>query len=244
MAKVYLSPAAHATDNATKCPSKCGENVHCNAYMDIVEKRLKELGFEVKRGDKAKTGGPALQSRVAEANKWKADIYYVAHTNAGGGRYSMTMCWPDDSSRAKANVFHKYRKCMATHKVVTRTDLYEIKQTAMPCMYDELFFHDNASDCVWFHNVGMKKMAEETVRALCELCGVKYVPTTVKAGDTIKLNKGKLYLTSTGKTAFTRTGTFYLYDGIKVNGRYRVTNKASRVGKKPVALNVSGWIAL
>ncbi len=256
MAKVYLSAAAHATDNATKCPVKCGENVHCNQYMDIVEQRLKAMGFEVKRGDKSKTGGPALQNRVAEANKWEADIYYVAHTNAGGGRYSMTMCWPDSESVAKANVIHKYRKCMATHKVVSNNTLYEIKQTAMTCLYDELFFHDNASDCAWFHNGGMKKLAEETVRALCELCGVKYIPLTVKteqkveepkvpkAGDTVTLNKGKLYLSSTGNTAVTRTGTFYLYDGQKINGRYRVTNKTSRVGKKPLVLNVSGWVVL
>lgn len=259
--KIYLSAASHQKDNHTKCPGgKCGENVHCNQYMDIVESRLKALGFEVKRGDKSKKGGPALQNRVAEANKWGADIYYVAHTNAGGSRYSMTMCYPDSASVAKAKVFHKYRKCVAIHKVVARSDLYEINATKMPCMYDELFFHDNGEDCAWFHNGGgMKKLAEETVQALCELCGVTYkaapaekktepkketVKAVPKAGDTIKLNKGKLYLSSTGKAAVTRTGTFYLYDGAKVNGRYRVTNKASRVGKKPVALYVSGWVAL
>lgn len=174
MAKVYLSAAAHAKDNPTKCPMKCGENIHCNEYMDIVEKRLKTLGFEVKRGDKAKTGGQAMQSRVAEANKWGADIYYVAHTNAGGGRYSMTMCYPNKDSIAKADVFHKYRKCVKSHTVSPRSDLYEINATKMPCIYDELFFHDNAYDCSWFHSGGMEQMAEETVRALCELCGVKY----------------------------------------------------------------------
>lgn len=176
--KIYLSAAAHAYDNKTKCPSKCGENVHCNEYMDIVEKRLKELGFEVKRGDKSKKGENALRSRVKEANAWGAHLYYVAHTNAGGGRYSMTMCWNDDASKAKANVFHKYRKCVSSHKVVTRNDLYEIAATAMPCMYDELFFHDNATDCKWFHNGGMQKLAEETVQAICEICGVTYKAAT------------------------------------------------------------------
>lgn len=259
--KIYLSAAAHATDNLTECDGKCGENIHCNAYMDIVEKRLRALGFEVKRGDKSKTGGPALQSRVAEANKWGADIYYVAHTNAGGGRYSMTMCWNNAASKAMANVFHKYRKCISPHKVVTRNDLYEIKATAMPCMYDELFFHDNYNDCKWFHSGGMQKLAEETVQALCEICGVAYKAESKaeqkpaqtkpaatkkepKAGDAVKLSSGKLYISSTGKTAVTRTGVFYIYDGVKINGRYRVTNKAARVGKKPVALNVSGWVEL
>lgn len=73
---------------------------------------------------------------------------------------------------------------------------------------------------------------------------VEAAPAMPKAGDVVKLNKGKLYLSSTGNTAFTRTGTFYLYDGVKVNGRYRVTNKASNVGKKPVGAYVSGWVAL
>ena len=175
MAKVYLSPAAHATDNKTKCPITCGENVHCNQYMDIVESRLKELGFEVMRGDKKLTGSSAMTTRVSQANKWKADLYYVAHTNAGGGRYSMTMYYPNAASKAKAEVFHKYRKCIS-HKIKANSDLYEIKQTAMVCLYDELFFHDNADDCKWFHNSGMKLLAEETVQAICEICNVSYKP--------------------------------------------------------------------
>lgn len=251
--KLYFSAAAHAVDNPTKCPIPCGENVHCNQYMDLVEIRMKELGADVKRGFRTQTGTAATRNRVAEANKWGADLYYVAHTNAGGGRYSMTMCHNDADSKKKAAVFKKYRKCIAPHKVVTRSDLYEINATKMVCLYDELFFHDNADDCAWFHNGGMELLAEETVQALCELLGLKYKAPgkpevkpakAVKAGDTVKLNKGKLYLSSTGKSAVTRTGTFYLYDGKKVNGRYRVTNKTSRVGKKPIALYVSGWVEL
>lgn len=257
MAKIYLSPAAHATDNRTKCPGTCSENTHCNEYMDELEPRLRELGFEVKRGDKSKTGGAAMQSRVAEANRWGATLYYVAHTNAGGGRYSMTMHYPNAASKAKAEVFHKFRKCM-THKVKARSDLYEINATKMVCLYDELFFHDNADDCAWFHNGGMEKLVEETAQALCEICGVTYKPHTEpqpekpaepvakepKAGDAINLTGGKLYTSSTGEKSVTRTGTFYIYDGLKINGRYRVTNRADRVGKKPVWLNVSGWVQL
>ena len=256
MEKVYLSAAAHAKDNPTKCPTKCGENIHCNEYMDIVETRLKEHGVQVKRGFTTQTGAMALKNRVKEANAWKADVYYVAHTNAGGGRYSMTMCYPDAASKAKANVFHKYRKCVASHKVKTRSDLYEINATAMLCLYDELFFHDNAADCKWFHEGGMEKLAEETVQALCELCHVTYKPKAEKVekpaaadkkpvkGDAITLKKGRLYVSSRGTVAVTRTGTFYVYDGVCVNGRYRVTNKASRVGKTPVGLHVSGWVEL
>lgn len=173
--KLYLSAAAHADDNSTKCPGKCSENTHCDAYMDIVEERMKDLGVEVKRGFTSQRGDAALRNRVAEANAWGADLYYVAHTNAGGGRYSMTMCWNNADSKKKAAVIGKYRKSVKSHKVVARPDLYEIKATKMTCLYDELFFHDNAEDCKWFHTGGMEQMAEETVQALCELLGVKYV---------------------------------------------------------------------
>ena len=176
--KLYLSAAAHQYDNPTKCPTACGENVHCKAYMDLVEQRMQALGVEVKRGYRKEVGAAAMQHRVAEANAWGADLYYVAHTNAGGGRYSMTMCWSDAVSQTKAAVIGKYRKGMP-HKVKARTDLYEIRATQMTCLYDELFFHDNAEDCAWFHGGGMAQMAEETVQALCELLEVEYMPPTL-----------------------------------------------------------------
>ena len=174
--KLYLSAAAHQYDNPTQCPEKCGENIHCKAYMDLVESRMKALGVDVKRGYRDAVGTAAMANRVAEANQWGADLYYVAHTNAGGGRYSMTMCWSDTDSKNKAAVIGKYRKSIKTHKVNVRTDLYEIRKTKMTCLYDELFFHDNAKDCAWFHSGGMEQMAEETVQALCELLDVPYAP--------------------------------------------------------------------
>ena len=249
--KLYLSPAGHAVDNPTKCPQACSENTHCNAYMDKLAVRMVQLGADVKIANPAWKGDVGMQKRVAEANAWGAKVYYVGHTNAGGGRYSMTMCWSDEASIAKANIIHKYRKCVKTHKVVVNTKWYEIRATKMPCMYDELFFHDNAEDCAWFHNGGMELMVEETAQALCEMLDLVYVApvkeqpkTEPKAGDAVKLNKGTLYVSSTGTAGVTRTGTFYLYDGKKVNGRYRVTNKPERVNKKPLALYVSGWVTL
>lgn len=172
--KLYIAPAAHGTDNKTKCPGTCSENTHCRAYMELVAKRMKALGADVKLADPSWTGDAGAKKRVNQANTWGAKLVYVAHTNAGGGRYSMTMHHPDAASKKKAQVFHKYRKCVATHKVVARDDLYEINATTAPCMYDELFFHDNAEDCAWFHSGGMELMVEETCQALCELLKLKY----------------------------------------------------------------------
>lgn len=174
-----LSDALHQYDNPTECPADCGENVHCDAYMDIVERRMTELGVEVMRPLPDGVGNDVMYARVAEANKRKALLYYVAHTNATGKKdakvhRSCTLCWDDEASKAKAAVIGKYRKSLP-HTVSVRTDLYEIRKTTMPCLYDELFFHDNPDDCEWFHNGGMEIMAEETVQALCELLEVEYV---------------------------------------------------------------------
>ena len=70
MAKIYLSPAAHAHDNPCSYDRKnCGENVHCNRYMDELEPYLRACGFEVKRADKGNTGD-GIRVSVREANDW------------------------------------------------------------------------------------------------------------------------------------------------------------------------------
>ena len=63
------------------------------------------------------------------------------------------------------------------------------------------------------------------------------------AGRAVTLKNCPLYYTSVSKTkSNTVTGTYYLYDGINVKGRYRITKPASRCGKKPIGKNVTGWI--
>lgn len=251
--RIYLSPALHGIDNPTKCPTSCSENTHCGAYMDKLQARLTSLGFEVKRGGNA-TGTGAMYDRVAESNAFKPYIHYVAHTNAGGGRYSMTMCWDDANSKKLANVLHDHRVNLpdgSWHKVVISKELYEIKYVKAVTLYDELFFHDNASDCAWFHNGGMDQMVEDTVKAFCKMCGVKYVapsantkpaPVVKKpvAGQKVKLKKAPLYVAAGSKKPVgTATGTYYLWDGKNLFGKYRITCKKAWVG---VAGQVTGWI--
>ena len=63
---------------------------------------------------------------------------------------------------------------------------------------------------------------------------------TIKAGLKLSLKSVPLYASSSAKTkAGTVTGTYYLWDSVKVNNRYRITNSTSNVGK---AGQVTGWI--
>ena len=69
--------------------------------------------------------------------------------------------------------------------------------------------------------------------------------TVVKAhkkGDTITLKNTVLYASSTTKSGVKKTGTFYLYDGVEVNGRYRITTKYTFCGKNSIGKYVTGWV--
>ena len=57
------------------------------------------------------------------------------------------------------------------------------------------------------------------------------------------LKDAPLYYTSVDKKPVRKvSGKYYLYDGVAVAGRYRITNLASRCGKTPVGKNVTGWV--
>ena len=63
-----------------------------------------------------------------------------------------------------------------------------------------------------------------------------------KKGDKIMLKNAVLYASSTAKSGAKKTGTFYLYDGVEVNGRYRITTKSAFCGKNPIGQYVTGWV--
>ena len=67
--------------------------------------------------------------------------------------------------------------------------------------------------------------------------------TAGTGGRAVSLKNCPLYYTSTVKTKTTTvSGTYYLYDGTLVAGRYRITNTKDRCGKLPMGKNVTGWV--
>ena len=65
-------------------------------------------------------------------------------------------------------------------------------------------------------------------------------PAALGKGSAVTLKNCPLFASSTaGKSAGKVTGTYYLWDGKILNGRYRITNAKNRVG---VAGQVTGWI--
>lgn len=185
MPKIYLSPAAHAHDNPCSYDRKnCGENVHCNLYMDELEPYLRACGMEVKRASKTNTGD-GIRISVKEANDWGADLYYVAHTNAGGGCRNGIMIYSEDS-RPWAEKLRKRRLEVYPRRsnISINPNLYEINQTKAPCLYEELVFHDNLEDITWFH-ANLREMAEATAKAFCDIFGISFVDPYKKGEVTI-----------------------------------------------------------
>ena len=71
----------------------------------------------------------------------------------------------------------------------------------------------------------------------------KPTPKDFSAGDKVTLKNAKLFVNSTASTEVkTIDGEFYIYDGKVLNGRLRITNSQSRVGKKPIDDNVTGYV--
>ncbi|WMJ23447.1 N-acetylmuramoyl-L-alanine amidase [Paludicola sp. MB14-C6] len=68
-------------------------------------------------------------------------------------------------------------------------------------------------------------------------------PSKPHAGQRVELQSIGLFTTAYSSVAARKiSGTYYLYDGILTNGRYRITNSPSRVNKQPLGVNVTGWI--
>lgn len=67
------------------------------------------------------------------------------------------------------------------------------------------------------------------------------------AGAQWKSTIANMFTTSSAASVVTNAlkgnySTFYFYDGILINGRYRITNSPDRCGKLPVGQNVTGWV--
>ena len=68
------------------------------------------------------------------------------------------------------------------------------------------------------------------------------VPKSYIKGTKIELKDSVLYISATAKSGTKRSGTYYIYDGNAVNGRYRITTKAEYCGKNPAGKYVTGWV--
>ena len=133
--------------------------------------------------------------------------------------------------------------------------------TSCPSVLVECAFVDNRTDMNIIDTLAERqKMGVAIAKGILKSFGIAYksqstpaastqaakpAAKTYKKGQAVKLSNTPLYISSTAKNAVSKkTGTYYIYDGIKTKGRYRITNKVANCGKKPAGLYTTGWITL
>lgn len=174
MPRVYISPSVQGWN---PCRYGDSEKNHCQLYADILERYFQACGIEFRRNR-----DQTFQQAVAESNAWGPDLHYACHTNAYNEltRYSVLLVYsaaPTDPAYLCAEQIKRFRAQIYPNPIYVNQNrqLYEIRYSAAPCVYDEMAFHDNVDDATLFH-VRMQSFAETTTRGFCDYFGIPFVP--------------------------------------------------------------------
>ena len=145
--KIYLSPSSQP--NNTYAGLDTNEQEVCRAIARELAIDLLRCGFEVICGDYG-----TMYTRVAESNKWPADLHLCIHTNGFNGKVSGTRLMA-------LNLTGKgYQVCKAifarlapitpgTSENISASGNYEIVAAVAPTAYVEVDFHDVPSVALW-----------------------------------------------------------------------------------------------
>ena len=182
--RIYLSPS----DQNANYYAYGGTNemVQCQRIADACEAALKRCGFEV-INNKTDT----MEERVAESNRWEADLHVCIHTNAHNGVTTGTRIFSFDTSgegyKASRAVFNVLApKTPGTSESVTPYPaLYEIRMPTAWSVYVEVDFHDVPKMAKWIiENVVL--IGEAIAEGICNYYGIKFVaPAEDKESDVI-----------------------------------------------------------
>ena len=184
--RVYLSPSdqrrnAYAVGDTT-------EAIQCGRIAEACKAALERSGVEVmlRQYD-------TMANRVAESNRFKADLHVPIHSNACNGKASGThlFCYSNTKDCKGNYIIDKnsagYKACKAVLDVLgpltpgtpdvirAYPTLYEVKWPAAPTVYIEVDFHDVPSVAQWIID-NTTLIGETIAKGLCNALGVKFVP--------------------------------------------------------------------
>lgn len=188
--KIYLSPSDQTANKYAS--GNTNEAVQCRKIADACAVALKRCGFEVKNN---KTS--SMAARVAESDKWGADLHVPIHTNAFNGKTSGTrlFCWDTkgDGYKACKAIFNALAPLTpgTSENIRADTSLYEIRNPSAPTAYIEVDFHDVADVAKWII-VNVEEIGEAIAKGICSYFGKKYVePEPPEPPKTYKLVLGE-----------------------------------------------------
>ena len=176
--RIYLSPSDQ--DGNLYASGNTNEAVQCRRIANACEAALKRCGFEV-INNKTDT----MEERVAESNRWDADLHVCIHTNAHNGVTTGTRIFSYDTYgegyKASKAVFDVLApKTPGTSESVTPYPaLYEIRMPTAWSVYVEVDFHDVPKMAKWIiENVVL--IGEAIAEGICNYYDVEYVVDKAK----------------------------------------------------------------
>ena len=174
--RVYLSPSDQRRN--TYAVGDTTEAIQCGRIAWACKTALERSGVEVmlRQYD-------TMANRVAESNRFKADLHVPIHSNACNGKASGThlFCYSGDRNSAG------YKACQAVLDVLgpvtpgapdvirAYPSLYEVKYPAAPTVYIEVDFHDVPRIAEWII-ANTTVIGERIAEGLCAALGVKFIP--------------------------------------------------------------------
>ena len=171
---IYISPSDQTSNKYAY--GNTNEAVVCRKIADATEAALKRCGFNVKNN---KTS--SMAARVAESDKWGADLHLPIHTNAFNKKVTGTrlFCWDKTGEGYKAcrAIFNKLAPLTpgTSESISVNTSLYEIRNPSAPTAYVEVDFHDVADIAKWLIE-NVEAVGEAICQGVCDYFGVAYVP--------------------------------------------------------------------
>ncbi len=210
-----------------------------------------------------------ITDKVAKANAENVDALIEIHLNAGGGIGSEVYYSLDGRSKPLAKYIYAELVALgfAGRGIKTKAMTYDarsdyfgvIRNSEAPAVLVECCFLDSDSDMALFNKFTTDKVAYAIAQGIMSTYGITDKremppeappepkppsPDIYEAGQQLKLANAPLYTSSDAVRAanIISGSSYYLYDGIEINGRYRITNAYSRVKATPVSSNVTGWV--
>ena len=175
--KVYVSPSSQTDNKYAK--GNTTEAIQCRKIAVALVAALERCGFDAMTN---LTGD--MYKRVAESNKYGADLHLPIHTNAHNKKVMGTRLFSYD---LKGEGYKACKSIMATLAPITpgtsdsitaQKSLYEVKKANAPTAYIEVGFHDNVTEALWIIN-NTEAIAEAICKGICKYFSVPYVDPIV-----------------------------------------------------------------
>lgn len=210
--------------------------------------------------------GMTIAQRTAKAKAVGAAALVSIHHNAGGGDGCEAFYWHTDSAAKElaGEIINSFKALGQNSRGVKTSSEKSYNfgmcrinaRNRIPAVLAEFAFLDNAEDRrIIDSDEKLKAEGEAYGKAIVRYLNLALkkpeVPATPTptgppafvAGAKVTLSNAGLYASSSAAVPVRKiSGRYWLYDGLLILNRYRLTNAVVNVGKKPIGLHVTGWV--